>query len=184
ANRKEILFMDAVDQIEAKDGRAAFSGILDRDLAPHVKCVVSTRPSRPWHDPIANVKSFNFEDLVEEQIDGRTLLKERGGRLSPPLDSDPFTFISQIVEPVPRPTMFALDNRLRQLESSGLDKEEEDLCTKLRQRADLWNVAPEELVRQELARVLIYAAERGIHPERTLFVLGVHVCAGRPLKQI
>ena len=180
-SRRELIVIDGVDQIELEAGRAALDGVLDLDLPAHVRCVISLRRGHSGIDAEANRQRVDFEGMVNDREDGEMLLLNRGAKLSPPLEP---ALIKKIVVQDSPPTLFALDHRLRSLEQNSVDEEERSLCAELRKRPELWNVMPLELVRQELVRVMKHAAKKGIHPQRVLFVLGVHVFAGRSLKGV
>ena len=135
-------------------------------------------------------KKLTAPELLDEDADARKLLEERvGGLPTPPHWT--FKFPNEIVAK-PCPTMFTLDNRLRALEKPILgDPSEEKLRQKLLNDVEEWRAAPEELVREELGRVLAFAEkpenysneyEAGkIGAQRALFILGVHACVGRPI---
>jgi hypothetical protein len=188
AGRSEIIFLDAADQIVLRDSGSSLPQVLNNlptgfiwVITRRQGATVSTRSEyTQW-----SIKK-DFLELVDEKEDAHELLTRRDPHLP-----WKFKFPDDIVAE-PCPTMLTLDARLRAIEHPiPGDLAEKELRENLVTNPAQWRTAPENLVMEELGRVLWYAEDPAnykddykngkIGARRALFVLGVHACAGRPV---
>jgi WD40 repeat protein len=149
--RKEVLYVDAVDQAELAASEVLVPTVLGR-LPKGVLCVITTRPRSEHVAEIAGVRLVPVEPLLDDRADIRLFLEE-ACRDRLPLSQ---RLIDAIVSGPDPPVFQTVVTRLRTLENPDIDSQ---LKAALLADAVLWQMEPEDLAREELDR-FVREAER------------------------
>jgi hypothetical protein len=178
AKQKEVIFLDAADQLTSGQKGKLVPDLLNR-LPPGFFCVISTLPDKTaWRgSPIQMLAEEDFSNLVDDKKDCLALLDRRGAGF---LDEEFRRRIVEVTPPNPLPMMFTIDSHLRKLEKPI--EGEEELRKSLAKNVEPWRELPETRVKHDLEWVVdcCWQQHRIAH-ERALFILGVHTCVGRDI---
>ena len=158
SSEKEVLFIDAADQVDMEGVAGTrklgsfISGAL-RHLPAGVLCIVTSRyaktaGAKDWFQFSDQMREEEFSGWVNDRDDIRHYLEQR-------VPDFPAALLNQIFSAQQPPNFFTVNQRLRTLESKLPD--EGTRQAQLLRDASLWLVAPEDLVRQELDRIVVLA---------------------------
>jgi WD40 repeat protein len=153
--RKEILFLEAADQLELPYGSALIPAFLCQ-LPPGVLCVASVRSNGRTLLSGKGVTVWEMDHYVDDEADIRLFLEQQAATVEPPLSP---AFITAILQSQVKPVFFTVAACIQELRNPATSAE---------RRAELlsgpaeWVRSPVELIAREWERRLQEAMAEGI----------------------
>jgi WD40 repeat protein len=154
SGEKDVILIDAADQVEMPGGQALVPDILPAELPPGVVCLISSRPNLEWlQRPDFHAEFFKIEGgnggrsaCTDERADIREYLTRQKVY---PL---PQSLIEEIMkQPVP-PVFFTVVKRLAELKAGRLSAVRDPRAYLT--DASLWVCAPEELIERKINYII------------------------------
>jgi len=170
--RKEVLFVDAADQVGVKDLEFLLPGALRLRLPAGVLCVITSRYQLAWLGQ--PVTTWHWDDVADERGDVGEFLERRSRGLPVPLDE---LFVKTVLDQPGPKVFFTVKKNLRTLEAEG----QTAVARELRANPLLWLLPAEELIEGDAQTRIRRLTGLGITEQVFWRTLGLLACAGKHL---